>query len=101
VTAARTYLAGIKERAEGIDYLRENGSSDALHASAAVDLKALHAAVTGALALHYEGIAYADDVPEGGNEPVPEDYERHYCHQDGETWPCPTVAAIAEALEGK
>lgn len=40
---------------------------------------------------HYECIAYADDVAEGNDEPVPEDYERRYCDYDGETWPCETV----------
>lgn len=59
------------------------------------------AAIDAVTALHYEGIAYADDVPEGNDEPVPEDYRRHYCHQDGETWPCEVVAAIEEALEAK
>ena len=49
-------------------------------------------------ALHYECIAYADDVPEGGDESVPEDYERHYCDYDGETWPC---AAYRSAEGGK
>lgn len=45
-------------------------------------------------ATHYEGIAYADDIPEGGDEEVPEDYERHYCNEDGEDWPCATIAAL-------
>ncbi|GAA4774463.1 hypothetical protein [Microbacterium gilvum] len=37
---------------------------------------------------HVEGIAYADDVAEGYEGPVPDDYTRHYCEADGEDWPC-------------
>nr|DAQ47237.1 MAG TPA: RyR domain [Caudoviricetes sp.] len=46
---------------------------------------------------HVEGVMYADDIPEGTDylpgttEPIPDDYERHYCEQDGEEWPCWTV----------
>lgn len=42
------------------------------------------------LAEHVEGIQYADDIAEGG-DPVPEDYERHYCEEDGEDWPCAAI----------
>ncbi|YCK81372.1 hypothetical protein M1D89_20230 [Arthrobacter sp. D3-18] len=45
------------------------------------------------LADHYECIAYADDIAEGQDWEVPEDYRRHYCAEDGEDWPCQTVAA--------
>lgn len=45
------------------------------------------------LSAHVEGIQYADDIAEGG-DPVPEDYERHYCEEDGEDWPCAAVRSI-------
>lgn len=43
-----------------------------------------------AVAAHVEGVAYADDIAEGGDL-VPDDYERHYCEEDGDDWPCPTI----------
>jgi hypothetical protein len=46
---AREVLDGIKARIERLDYVRENGSSDWLHASAAEDLIALTAAVEAVL----------------------------------------------------
>jgi hypothetical protein len=48
---AREVLDGIKARIERLDYVRENGSSDWLHASAATDLTALTAAVEAVLAV--------------------------------------------------
>lgn len=50
------------------------------------------------LAQHYEGIAYEDDIAEGSEDLFPEDYERHFCHEDGEDWPCATVLAAALRL---
>lgn len=50
------------------------------------------------LADHYEEIAYADDIPEGQDEEVPEDYERHYCNEDGEDWPCATIRAATTGV---
>jgi hypothetical protein len=44
--------------------------------------------------VHFEGVAYADDIPEGGDEEVPEDFERHFCQEDGEDWPCTTASAL-------
>lgn len=41
---------------------------------------------------HVEAVAFADDIAEGG-DPVPEDYERHYCEEDGQDWPCAVVRA--------
>lgn len=53
------------------------------------------------LADHFEEIAYADDIPEGQDWEVPEDYERHYCNEDGEDWPCRAVlAASADGADG-
>ncbi|TDL43851.1 hypothetical protein [Microbacterium oleivorans] len=46
---------------------------------------------------HREAVMYADDIPEGTDylpgttTPIPEDYERHYCEEDGEDWPCAAV----------
>lgn len=54
---------------------------------------------------HYEGVMYADDIPEGTDylpgttDPIPDDYERHYCEEDGEDWPCATVRLIDAALD--
>lgn len=45
---------------------------------------------------HYEEIAYADDIAEGSEDLIPDDYERHYCAEDGEDWPCATVRAGKE-----
>jgi hypothetical protein len=47
--------------------------------------------------LHHEDVAYADDMDEASD--VPDDYERHFCHEDGEDWPCATIRALeGEAL---
>lgn len=54
-------------------------------------IRALHAA-------HYQGFEYGDDIAEGGDEEVPEDYERHFCHEDGEDWPCPAFIAAAPSI---
>jgi hypothetical protein len=50
---------------------------------------------------HYEEVAYADDIAEGSEDLIPEDYERHYCAEDGEDWPCTTVrnGAVAHGTE--
>lgn len=60
----------------------------------AVDLPAIRAL----LEAHYEGVEYGDDIPEGEMEAVPEDYERHYCHEDGEDWPCAAFIAAAPSI---
>ena len=49
-------------------------------------------APSAATARHERAVAYADDVAEGG-APVPDDYERHYCTDDGEDWPCGAARA--------
>ena len=49
-------------------------------------------APSAATARHERAVAYADDVAEGG-APVPDDYERHYCTEDGEDWPCGAARA--------
>ena len=49
-------------------------------------------APSAATARHERAVAYADDVAEGG-DPVPDDYERHYCTDDGEDWPCGAARA--------
>lgn len=41
------------------------------------------------IAAHTEAIAHADDYY--GPDELPEDYERHYCEEDGLDWPCRTV----------
>jgi hypothetical protein len=85
-------LPAIQERIERLDYIRENGSSDALHALAATDLKALHAAVTGVLRIHTP----VDAVMYSGSR-------QHLvqvcagCGQDDgnwQRWPCPTIKAL-------
>jgi hypothetical protein len=48
---ARDVLDGIKALTERLDYVREWGSSDELHALANTHLKALHAAVDAVVAL--------------------------------------------------
>ena len=55
------------------------------------------AAIERVRAIHFEDIAYADDSY--GPEPRPDNYERHYCSEDGEDWPCPTIQALDEAPE--
>jgi hypothetical protein len=57
---AREVMDGIKARIERLDYVRENGSSDWLHASANTDLKALTAAVERVLALCDGADKYGD-----------------------------------------
>ncbi|KQR02498.1 hypothetical protein ASF72_10720 [Arthrobacter sp. Leaf141] len=54
-------------------------------------------AIKGTWAAHYKDIAYADDIAEGGDEEVPEDYERHCCNEDGEDWPCQAIKDAAPA----
>ena len=70
-------------------------------AAARTDVPRLVAAIEAVAGMHYESVAYADDVAEGGDDPVPDDYERHYCNEDGETWPCATVRAVVAALESE
>lgn len=55
-------------------------------------LDATAPAPSAATARHERAVAYADDVAEGG-APVPDDYERHYCTDDGEDWPCGAARA--------
>ena len=52
-------------------------------------------APSAATARHERAVAYADDVAEGG-APVPDDYERHYCTEDGEDWPCGAARAAPQ-----
>ena len=54
------------------------GAATVLH-----DPSAPAPAPSAATARHERAVAYADDVAEGG-APVPDDYERHYCTDDGE-----------------
>ena len=70
-------------------------------AQARTDVPRLLAAIEAVAGPHYECVAYADDIPEGGNDDVPEDYERSYCNEDGHDWPCPTIAAVVAALESE
>lgn len=65
--------------------------------SAVVDVPVMADALLRVLDLHHEGVAYADDMDEADD--VPEDYERHFCHEDGETWPCATVRAVTGDTE--
>lgn len=60
-------------------------------------LDATAPAPSAATARHERAVAYADDVAEGG-APVPDDYERHYCTDDGEDWPCGAARAARAAL---
>jgi hypothetical protein len=57
-------------------------------------------ALSADLTAHVEGVAYADDIAEGG-DPVPDDYERHYCEEDGEDWPCTAVRQASERVPGE
>lgn len=50
--------------------------------------------MTASLAVHQKSTAFADDEAEGSDTPVPDDDARHYCLEDGETWPCWTVRAL-------
>lgn len=68
-----------------------NGANAEFIAHAREDVPALVAALEAVLAIHHEGVAYADDVDEAID--VPDDYEHHFCHEDGLAWPCPTARA--------
>ena len=60
-----------------------------------------------ALGEHVEGVMYADDIPEGTDylpgttDPIPDDYERHFCQEDGEDWPCSTARVLDEQIPGE
>jgi hypothetical protein len=62
------------------------------------ELRKAHEALAAVESVHYEGIAYADDVAEGSDETIPDDYEHHFCQEDGEDWPCTTMAALRAAV---
>ena len=62
------------------------------------ELRKAREALTRVEEVHFEGIAYADDVAEGCDEPVPDDYEHHFCQEDGEDWPCATTRALRAAV---
>lgn len=78
-----------------------DGKNTEFIAHAPTDQAKLIAAIEAVGSIHFEAVAYADDIAEGGDVEIPEDYERHYCEEDGEDWPCRTVAALTQALEGE
>jgi hypothetical protein len=95
---ARAVLDGIKALTERLDYVREWGSSDPMHALANTRLKALHAAVTGVMGVHepVEAVMYS-----GSRQRLVKVCTG--CGTDDgnwQRWPCPTVRAIEKALEG-
>lgn len=90
---AASALLALTEHAEKLeaDVLRwaeHAGSSDG-------EVDILSARIEKALAGHVEGVAYADDLDEAAD--VPDDHERHFCHEDGEDWPC----SLRRTLKGE
>lgn len=61
------------------------------------EVRARDTVIEAVRAVHHEGVAYADDIDEASD--VPDDYERHFCHEDGEDWPCATIRALEGATD--
>lgn len=89
-------LDEIRERVDGIDCY--DGDAETLALSLAADVRDLLAVLDAVLVPHSHEVAYADDTY--SDTDLPEGYERHYCNEDGEDWPCAFVVAVTGAGGG-
>ena len=89
---ARDYLAAVQQRADGIRYWDDV-------TGLLPDTKRLIAALTAALDLHNAYVSCGNPQHTNFEVGCPECAE--YCEASGEVCPCPTLAAITDALTPK